>query len=204
LYLLPDKAIYWPAQKALLVADVHLGKAGHFRKAGIPVSGRVHFSDLQKLSELVQAYQPEQLIILGDLFHSTLNNEWTHFSQWMDEHPDCKIVLIKGNHDILPPSVYTSERIYYYEHYMVMEPFVFSHIPMETRPSHYNLSGHLHPAVRLSGRGSQHLILPCFYFGSQQGLLPAFGAFTGAVPLKIYPGDAVFAILNDKVRCVSK
>ena len=27
LWLLPEKAIYWPAQQALLIADVHFGKA---------------------------------------------------------------------------------------------------------------------------------------------------------------------------------
>jgi metallophosphoesterase superfamily enzyme len=53
LSLLPEKAIYWKSRKALLIADLHLGKAGHFRKHGIAVPGRVEQNNLCRLSGLI-------------------------------------------------------------------------------------------------------------------------------------------------------
>ena len=35
--LLPEKALYWPAQHMLVIADIHFGKAAAFRALGVPV-----------------------------------------------------------------------------------------------------------------------------------------------------------------------
>ena len=53
LLLLPQKAIYWQQEKALIAADVHLGKVGHFRKAGIAVPRDMEQNDLAILSDLI-------------------------------------------------------------------------------------------------------------------------------------------------------
>src|ERR1700733_3821343 len=70
LLLLPQKAIYWLQQKVLIAADVHLGKVGHFRKAGIAVPRDMEQSDLAVLSDLVDEFKPKKVLFLGDLFHS--------------------------------------------------------------------------------------------------------------------------------------
>ena len=53
LVLLPDRAMFWPAQQALLVADTHFGKAGVFRRAGVPIPEGIDAHDLARLSRLV-------------------------------------------------------------------------------------------------------------------------------------------------------
>src|SRR3984885_15395308 len=70
LLLLPQKAIYWQQEKALIAADVHLGKVGHFRKSGIAVPRDMEQSDLAVLSDLVDEFKPKKVLFLGDLFHS--------------------------------------------------------------------------------------------------------------------------------------
>ncbi|MGB3619143.1 MAG: phosphoesterase, partial [Catalinimonas sp.] len=65
----------------------------------------------------------------------------------------------------------------------------------------YALAGHLHPAVRLNGGGAS-LRLPCYWFGAQQGLLPAFGAFTGTATVRPRAGDGVFVIAEEQVMQV--
>lgn len=42
LWLLADKAVYWPARKCLLIADAHFGKASAYRSLGQPVPQGVH------------------------------------------------------------------------------------------------------------------------------------------------------------------
>lgn len=198
--LLPEKAIFWARNRTLLLADCHLGKVGHFRKAGIAVNPRVHVDDLGRLSRLVAQWKPERLLILGDLFHSHYNSDWEAFAAWLALHAQLRVVLVKGNHDILPEELFYRENVELCPDILTEGPFVFSHIPLQAGSFNgYNLSGHLHPSVRLQGGGRQSLTLPCFYFGAHAGLLPAFGRFTGTARVQVYPGDRVFAVLDSAV-----
>ncbi|MFY7902844.1 MAG: hypothetical protein ACOVOU_08040, partial [Rubrivivax sp.] len=70
-------------------------------------------------------------------------------------------------------------------------------------PGRYVLAGHVHPAASLGGRGPGRLRLPCFHFGADVGVLPAFGEFTGSRVLPRAPGDRVFVIAGDAVREVA-
>lgn len=202
LCLIPQKAIWWEAERMLLVADLHLGKVGHFRKAGIPIPTQIHQEDLEILTQLIEDYQADSLTILGDLFHSDWNSDWYLFEEWVRKHSYLKINLVKGNHDIILETFFTKNNINIFKETWEKPPFVFSHIPLEIKylPDNlYNLCGHLHPAVSLRGSGKQHLRLPCFYFGERQGYLPAFGKFTGTATLQPKQEDNIFVILQDKV-----
>jgi len=205
LCLLKERAIWWENTQMLLIADVHLGKVGHFRKAGIPIPTQVHQSDLQLLSHLIAQYKPISLTILGDLFHSDLNNDWLAFEAWLSGYKYLTINLVKGNHDIIPSIFFERNNINVHENTWEVAPFLFSHIPLpaeQIKADYYNLCGHLHPAVTLKGRGRQLLRLPCFYFGQQQGYLPAFGGFTGTAVIQPKENDAVFVIAGEKVMRV--
>ena len=61
LLLLPQKAIFWQQEKALIASDVHLGKSGHFRKAGIALPQDMAQEDLAVLSDLIHQYQPQKI-----------------------------------------------------------------------------------------------------------------------------------------------
>ena len=81
-----------------------------------------------------------------------------------------------------------------------MDPFLLSHHPMKEVPEgQYNLAGHIHPCVYLSGQGRQRTRLACFYFGEQQGILPAFGTFTGMASLQVKRGEQVYVIAENSV-----
>lgn len=199
--LLPEKCIFWPAQQMLIVADVHLGKVMHFRKAGIPIPTAIIKKDLVILQKLMIKFSPKRVLFLGDLFHSHMNTEWHLFEGMLEQFSECSFELALGNHDDYTKG-FMRERLKVYERPLVIPPFCFTHIPLEKHeiPSGtYNLSGHLHPGVRLKGRGKQVLQLPCFFFGVEQGVLPAFGGFTGFVPIKVGPSDQVFPIIEGKV-----
>ncbi|MEL6132683.1 MAG: ligase-associated DNA damage response endonuclease PdeM, partial [Bacteroidota bacterium] len=179
LWLLPEKAIFLPQRSALLLADLHIGKSGHFRQHGIPISAGVMDRDLAQLDRLYQHYQPEKTYFLGDLFHSVYNKEWDHFCKLMCNWENEKI-LIKGNHDILKDHHYVQAELIVKES-EVLGPFLLQHEPLsaEAHSTHYVLAGHIHPGVGLIGGGRQKLRLPCFHFDQRQAVLPAFGHFTG-------------------------
>jgi len=200
LHLLPQKAIFWEDKKTLLLSDLHLGKASHFRKSGIPIPTKVLQKDLDCLTHLVDQYHPDTICFLGDLFHSHINQEFDLLQQWLEKYPALKKELVRGNHDILPAAYYKRAGIKVYPIAVTKAPFVFVHDPMEEPDtSKYYFSGHIHPGVHFSGLGRQHLSLPCFYFGENQALLPAFGAFTGLYAIQPKKADQVFVIGEGKV-----
>src|SRR6476661_1199071 len=82
--LLPQKAMFWKEENMLIVADVHLGKVGHFRKAGIAIPRSMEQEDLAQLTDIAEVLKPESILFLGDLFHSDMNNDWDWMVLWRD------------------------------------------------------------------------------------------------------------------------
>jgi DNA ligase-associated metallophosphoesterase len=200
--LLPEKAIYWPEKNCLLMADLHLGKAGHFRKAGIPIPSTIHDTDLKKLANLIEKYSVEKVYLLGDLFHSNINVEWLNFKNWIKNYKSTQFVLIMGNHDILGPKEYEATNFKHINKDLLIEPFLLSHSPILQKnipEGVFNLAGHIHPSIYIKGIGKQGLTLPCFYFSHNFGILPAFGAFTGTANINATEGSSIFVVAEDKV-----
>lgn len=194
--LLPEKALWWPETKTVIVSDVHIGKAGHFRKSGIAIPSDINRENLWRLAGLILDHKPERLLILGDLSHSYHNQEWDDFADMRAQFSQCAFQLVRGNHDILPEELLRQARI---NSTPLLEEhgFSFTHAPEPTRG--YNISGHLHPAVVLKGGGRQRIKLPCFWFGRLGAVLPAFGAFTGTHPISAQKEDAVYVITESRV-----
>ena len=67
--LLADRALFWPSEKALIIADLHLGKAQTFQKEGIAVPLGAMEEDLKRLSLMLKTHEVNQLIVLGDFTH---------------------------------------------------------------------------------------------------------------------------------------
>ena len=201
LLLLPQKAIFWKDRKTLILADVHLGKSTHFRKAGIGIPQQLSFEDLEVLSVLLDEHQPEQLIFLGDLFHSDKNSDWHLFAAWRRKYAQVNIILIKGNHDIIADDNFALLDIKIYEE-LLLAPFRLAHHPVKevnVEAEFYTLCGHIHPGVQLRGKGGDGVTLSCFSFGKVQAILPSFGKFTGRIALRHQENDRIFGILNNKV-----
>lgn len=200
LEMLPEKALFWISKKILLVADLHLGKINHFRKAGIPVPTKANNRNWESILHLIETTKPKRVIFLGDLFHSHYNEEWEVLRQLIDNFPQVSFELVIGNHDILSDNQYSRNHLTLHRERLMEEPFVFSHHPMEEiKVDWYNLAGHIHPGVLLQGKGKQAVTLPCFYFGEQQGILPAFGSFTGLARIQPKKEDRIFVIAENIV-----
>jgi DNA ligase-associated metallophosphoesterase len=201
LTLLSGKALLLNNSQTLVISDLHLGKAGHFRKFGIPISKEVHQTDLSLLSNLVTKHHIKQLLIIGDLFHSDLNNEWDLFVNFIKAHSHVKPVLVAGNHDKYTKSA-LKEVLTVHEEKYNLNDIIFTHEPMELtkiKTGEYNICGHIHPAIILKGKGRQSMKLPCFYFGEKQGIIPAFGKFTGSALITPKQHDRVFVVTGNHV-----
>lgn len=197
--LLPEKALFWEEYGLMIVADLHLGKAMHFRKAGILMPELSALKDYENLNTLIGVYQPEQLCFLGDLFHSHYNTEWRLFETFIEQHPDVHCSLIKGNHDILKDEHYEALGIELVDDQLALGKVILSHIPITHPPEDcINISGHIHPGCVLRGLGRQSVKLPCFVHYRNTFLLPAFGHLTGLQVIQ-QQGAVYYAIAGEQI-----
>ncbi|MCO7522200.1 MULTISPECIES: ligase-associated DNA damage response endonuclease PdeM [unclassified Pseudomonas] len=194
LWLLPDKALYWPARQALLVADVHIGKAASYRALHQPVPRGTTLQTLERLDRLLASCACSTLIILGDFLHARTGRAAATLAAvqgWRERHRQLQIVLVRGNHDLHAGDPPAALRIQVENQPWPLGPFALQHepLPHAERPV---LAGHVHPVFVLRGRARQRLRLPCFVVGQQVTLLPAFGAFTGGYAVTPNAGDQVY------------
>lgn len=204
--LFADKSIFWVEAKTLILADIHLGKAPHFRKHGIAVPDEIGQEDLRRLQQLMFKTHPERVLILGDFFHSSMNNEAHYFKLWRQQFTSIEFILIKGNHDILESGFYTDIGLTIHQNYLKEQSFVFIHNLNEIHrsknsinDSSYVFSGHIHPGIRLTGKAKQSMKLPCYVFGEHHSILPAFSTFSGLAMLRPNKKDQIYVIAANKV-----
>lgn len=181
-FLLPEKALFRPSRNQLVLSDVHLGKATHFRKHGIPMPDHSHLKDMDKLRFLINTWNPSSVLILGDLFHSDYNTEWLAFKSLLMEYSAVQFILTEGNHDILSNEIYTIENLLKVK-MLTEDHLIFSHHPLNNL-NKINVCGHVHPGIRITGLAKQSIKLPCFYFNGVHFILPAFGELTGLLLLE--------------------
>lgn len=201
LLLLADKAIYWPQQHTLLVADLHIGKAASYRALHQPVPRGTTEATLARLDQLLARYACDRLVVLGDFLHArTARAAGTLavLAAWRTRHCELEIVLVRGNHDRHAGDPPAELGITVHEEPWLLGPFALCHEP-EPHASHAVLAGHVHPAYVLRGRARQRLRLPCFVIGAQVAVLPAFGEFTGGWNVAPQAGTRMFLTGADRV-----
>jgi DNA ligase-associated metallophosphoesterase len=205
-WLLPERALFWPHGGTLVAADLHWGKAATFRAAGIPIPGGATTDDLARLDAALARTGAQRLAVLGDLFHARAgriaSRTLAELRQWRNRRPDVEILLVRGNHDRHAGDPPPDLRINCVNAPAFLPPFVLRHQP-ETSPEGYTLAGHVHPALVLSGPALQRERLPCFLVRPKVTLLPAFGSFTGGAAVRPERGDRAFVVADGEVLSVA-
>jgi uncharacterized protein len=183
MWLGPGRALYWPAERALLVADLHLEKASWFAKAGQMLPPYDSRDTLERLADAVKATGARRVITLGDNFHDDagalrLDAHCTGMLEALTRSLDW--VWITGNHDEALTKGFGGTIVPELE----LGGITLRHEARsgETRPE---MSGHYHPKLRIAVRG-RHIARPCAVIGrgadgAERMILPAFGSFTGGM-----------------------
>ena len=175
---LPQGALFWPARRALLLADLHLEKASWFAKNGQMLPPYDSAATLSGISALAAATQAREVWCLGDSFHDVegcerLSGEARELLIALAR--DMRWTWITGNHDPGFAEHFGGGAVREAE----VDGLVLRHEadPAESRPE---LSGHFHPKLRVSRRGRM-VSRRCFVATERKLILPAFGALTGGL-----------------------
>lgn len=202
-HLLPERALYWPGQRMLVVADIHFGKAASFRALGVPVPRGTTAQNLAVLDRLLVRYAIEQIIFLGDFLHAAnarAAGTLATIETWRGRYPALSLLLVRGNHDVHAGDPPPTLRIDSVDAPYYVDPFAFCHHPAAL-PGSYVMAGHVHPIIWLSSRVDR-VRLPCFLVGPQRMILPSFGAFTGGFAVTPMPDEQVYAVTDDRVIAI--
>ena len=209
--LLPGRAAFLPATRTLLVADLHLGKAATFRKAGIPVPEGSAQRDLARLERLVVETAATRLLILGDLFHAAggcTPQVFAEFAETRARIAHTSVLLVIGNHDrrigTLPASLGIDSCLRTLDE----PPFHFVHEPAtaldDSGRTAFTIGGHMHPTVSIRSPSGDRIADRCFVAEESLLVLPAFGSFTGGHRVEPTPGLRLWIARDDGVVDVTR
>jgi DNA ligase-associated metallophosphoesterase len=199
----PEGALHWPAEAALLVADLHLEKASWFARLGQFLPPYESLATLQALEQEVDRTGVRRLYCLGDSFHDRLGCERLPSSARdllgsMTARLDW--IWIVGNHDVGFID-HCGGRI---EEECEVGGIILRH-EAEEQDSRPEMSGHFHPKLRLSLRG-RSVSRRCFVASASKLILPAYGAFTGGLDAghpeimkKVGPGASALVPSTDRL-----
>ncbi|MGH6763003.1 MAG: ligase-associated DNA damage response endonuclease PdeM [Phyllobacterium sp.] len=174
----PAGVLYLPEERILIVSDLHLEKGSSFARRGMLVPPYDTGATLGVLAKVMARYHPKTVISLGDSFHdpeasarlpeiySVRLKELMNGRSW---------VWITGNHDPNVPVDLPGETFLE----LATGALTFRHEPRLVA-SRGEIAGHLHPAARIVRRGSS-VRRPCFASDGERLIMPAFGAYTGAL-----------------------
>jgi DNA ligase-associated metallophosphoesterase len=204
---LVEGALWWPGERTLVVADLHLEKGSSFARRGQLLPPYDTAATLRRLALVVARMAPARIIALGDSFHDRQGGErlceadrvalqeLTAATEW---------IWIAGNHDPEPPRDLGG----WSTHELAIGPLTFRHEP-RTAAKAGEIAGHLHPAARVVGRG-RSIRRRCFAGDGRRLVMPAFGALAGGLNVldaafrPLFDGHAFHAwMLNDTVHAIA-
>ncbi|MBC5786304.1 ligase-associated DNA damage response endonuclease PdeM [Ramlibacter sp. USB13] len=208
----PTGALHLCAERTLLVADAHFGKAVSFRKLGVPVPSGTTSETLDRLDAALADTGATHVVFLGDFLHSVRSHSAGTLGvlrAWREARGDLQLTLVRGNHDDRAGDPPADLRFSVVDEPLRLGPFALCHHPRPVAGA-YVLAGHWHPCISIAGRAFERLRLPCFWLGDDTGqlpgqavgILPAFGSFTGMHRIEPRAGDRIFPIAGETVRAL--
>lgn len=186
-------ALYWPDERTLVVADLHLEKGSSFARFRQHLPPYDTAATLAQLATTIAAYQPARVIALGDSVHD--RNAWERLDDKDRQSLSalCNAiedwVWIAGNHDPEPPTGVPGRSALE----LALDGLIFRHEPGGgLADGQAEVAGHLHPAARVIGKGGSAR-RPAFACDGQRLILPAFGAYAGGLCLSAAPFKPLFS-----------
>jgi DNA ligase-associated metallophosphoesterase len=201
--LLPERALFIRAARALVVADLHVGKSESYRRFGVPSTDGIDEESLIRLSRAAMRAEAKVIVVVGDLTHSAEGIGEAERERFAEFRARCSlpIRLVEGNHDrgarSLPPE-WMIDRV---GETFELAGVRFCHDPAEvSATAKWTICGHLHPVLSVS-RGVRSVEAPAFVVehARRTVVLPAFSKFSRGVRIEPSEQRGIFPIVEHAV-----
>ncbi len=183
-------ALWLAAERALVVADLHLEKGSAYAARGQLLPPYDTRDTLRRLAAEVQALDPRVLVMLGDAFHDGAAEDRLAEEDAASIHALARgrtLVWVVGNHDPLPPVRLPGE---------TAEALTVAGLDLRHEPYGCTVvgeaAGHLHPCARVAA-GGRSVRRRCFVTDGERMILPAFGAYAGGLNIRDVAFEGLFA-----------
>lgn len=176
-----EAALYWRAQEALLVSDLHLEKASAFALSGQMLPPYDSIATLEDIAALCKKYRPAKIISLGDNFHDDDGESRLADSAaelLVNLACDTEWIWITGNHDRGVSGIWGGNA----RDEMILSGITLRHEAQRGDPNP-EISGHFHPKFRQVLRG-RLVSRRCFVKSTRKLIMPAFGTLTGGLDVQ--------------------
>lgn len=172
-------ALYWPEERVLVIADLHLEKGSSFARRGVLLPPYDTAESLARMAGVIARFAPRMVIALGDSFHDKKGSariDSADRSALVELQRGRDWIWIAGNHDPVPAAGIGGS----FGVALAIGALVFRHEPTGAEGE---IAGHLHPVARVGGRG--HMVTRrCFASDGTRLIMPAFGAFAGGLNVR--------------------
>ncbi|MDE2445180.1 MAG: ligase-associated DNA damage response endonuclease PdeM [Alphaproteobacteria bacterium] len=195
-------AIFVPAHHTLIISDLHLEQGTSLARRGIHVPPFDTASTLAMLAAVISVHAPKRLVFLGDSFHDgdgEARLQGPHFSQLRQIALRQDTIWIVGNHDPEPPQLLGGVGA----DEIMLGGLTLRHEPKRHLKDECEIAGHLHPGCGLSLRG-RHVRGKCFVADAKRLIMPAFGAYTGALSIRSDAFHGLFEAETTKIWMIGK
>jgi DNA ligase-associated metallophosphoesterase len=201
--LLPERALFIRAARALVVADLHVGKSESYRRFGVPSTDGIDEESLIRLSRAAMRAEAKVIVVVGDLTHSAEGIGEAERERFAEFRARCSlpIRLVEGNHDrgarSLPPE-WMIDRV---GETFELAGVRFCHDPAEvSATAKWTICGHSHPMLSVS-RGVRSVEAPAFVveYARRTVVLPAFSKFSRGVRIEPSEQRGIFPIVEHAV-----
>jgi len=189
----PAGALYWPDEKLLVVADLHLEKGSAYAARGVLLPPYDTATTLSRLARLIERYAPHGVVALGDSFHdgggpSRMSDSSRTALKALQRGRDW--IWIAGNHDPDPAENIGGR----FADALALGALTFRHEP-SARQRDGEIGGHLHPQARVARRG-RAVSRRCFACDGRRLVMPAFGAYAGGLNVRDHAIVSLFGTLS--------
>lgn len=200
--LLPERALFLKRARALVVADLHIGKSESYRRFGVPSADGIDEETLERLGRAAMRAGAKVIVVVGDLTHHADGigeAEMERFERFR-ERIMLPIRLVEGNHDRgarTLPAEWMVDRV---GARFALDGVRFEHEPPEAAGASWTISGHLHPMLSVA-RGARSVEAPAFVVDRERKsvVLPAFSKFTRGVRFEPRAKSELYAIAEGAV-----
>ncbi|MGA9006613.1 MAG: ligase-associated DNA damage response endonuclease PdeM [Xanthobacteraceae bacterium] len=177
----PAGALYWPEEKLLVAADLHLEKGSAYAARGVLLPPYDTAATLARLARLIERYAPRLVVALGDSFHDGRGP-----ARMVDNSRGALTALqrgrdwvwLAGNHDPDPADNIGGR----FADVLALGGLTLRHEP-SVDASDGEIAGHLHPLACIVQRG-RALRRRCFASDGHRLVMPAFGAYAGGLNVR--------------------
>lgn len=204
IHITSDYCVWYRPKDVVILADMHLGLEAYLKDDGISLPRFQKSEIMDRLSTILDKYDPQTLIINGDFKHEFGKNRKEEFYEIIDVidyiREQVDLIIIRGNHDNFLKNITKKKGIVFYERSMELDTITITHGHKDISEFEFLIIGHEHPSIKIRDEMGAFIKIPCYLFNKSKNILvlPAFSPLSEGRDM-ISADDFISDILKENI-----